>query len=391
MEKAIISRKLGRHVLALAYRLTLAALYPLNRYLCWSRKNAKFPDSVLHVSYMVHIPYYTTRVLRRHGWKADFLAVGDSAVWNKSDFVKPTTWKLSRAFREFLLFWRVMAKYEVLHLHFMMPMTETGWELGLLKRMGRRIVVHYRGCEIRDREKNMELHPEINICQQCDYNASICRDPVNHARRALARRHGDLLLVTTPDMRDFVPEAKHFPFFAPELDRTAAVRNAARRRAKPKIVHVTNHPGIEGTPEIIAVIDRIKAKGHDLDFVFLRGVSHDRVLREYADADLAIGKMKMGYYANAQIESLAMGVPTITYVRPEFMTDALRNSGFIFSTLPELEATLEHYLTHPQALEEKRRVARDSISKLHDNTELARRLISMYVELRGREADHVRD
>jgi len=92
--------------------------------------------------------------------------------------------------------------------------------------------------------------------------------------------------------------------------------------------------------------------------------------------------MKMGYYANAQVESMALGVPTITYVRPEFLTDDLRDSGFIFNTLEGLEQTLEFYLTHPEELEKKRRIARSSILRLHNNGELCRRLIDLYAGLR---------
>ena len=116
--------------------------------------------------------------------------------------------------------------------------------------------------------------------------------------------------------------------------------------------------------------------------MFLTNVPHARVLEELRDADLSIGKLKMGYYANAQIESMCLGVPAVTWVRPEFMTDALRDSGFIFSTLADLEATLEYFLLHPDALEEKRRIARASIEKLHDNTALAGRLQAMYAQLK---------
>ena len=56
---------------------------------------------------------------------------------------------------------------------------------------------------------------------------------------------------------------------------------------------------------------------------------HDQVIKAFSEADLAIGKMKMGYYANTQIESMVIGVPTITYVRPEFITKELQDSGFI--------------------------------------------------------------
>ena len=110
-------------------------------------------------------------------------------------------------------------------------------------------------------------------------------------------------------------------------------------------------------------------------------MTHARVLEELAGADLSIGKMKMGYYANLQIESMAAGVPTITHVRPELMTPALEQSGFIFATLDTLESVLEYYATHPEALGEKRRQARDSIMALHDNAAIARQYIDLYTSL----------
>jgi glycosyltransferase involved in cell wall biosynthesis len=363
-----------------SYRVGVRLLRPLNAALARVRRDIKYPNSVLHVSDMVHIAYYTTRILRRHGWKADYLAVGNSPTWNKSDFVRPGRGRLA-LLRELWLFWSVVAKYEVVHLHFMRTMTATAWELEYLKRMGRKIVVHYRGCEIRDRARNMALHPEVNLCQVCDYNATICTSPENLRRRELARRYADHVLVTTPDMKDFAPEAEHFPFFAPEDLPPPGDRRAAGRGGRFRIVHATNHPGLEGSADIRAVIDRLKARGHAIDFVFLRGVSHEAVLDAHRDADLAIGKMKMGYYANAQIESMALGVPTVTYVRPEFITSELRESGFVLCHLHDLEATLERLLTHPEELAAKRAQARASILRLHDNDALAQRLIRLYRSL----------
>jgi glycosyltransferase involved in cell wall biosynthesis len=185
-------------------------------------------------------------------------------------------------------------------------------------------------------------------------------------------------------MKDFVPNAIHFPFFAPGLsmlDDTIQTRNFPKQ-GEIKIVHVTNHPGIEGTEYIQQAIQNLKKKGYSLNFVFLQGVSHNQVMKEHKDADLAIGKLKMGYYANAQIESMALGVPTITYVRPQFMTEELETSGFIFSTPDELEATLQFYLDHPEELEKKRRIARKTILQLHDNSVLVKRLMELYDQLR---------
>lgn len=338
------------------------------------------PESVLHVSYMVHIPYYTVQLLREAGYGADYMAVGRSPLWDKADycyaFAPPTGW---RTVVEWFWFWRVMARYETVHFHFMITHTALGWELDVLKRLGRTIVVHFRGCEARDRERNMALHPEVNICQACDYHPPICKRPENVLRRDLARDYADLILVTTPDMLDFVENGRHFPFFAPPAD-VLPVGTGPRwpDRSRLRIVHVTAHPGIEGTAAIEAVVENLQSRSHPIDFVFLRDVPHERVLEAYADADLAIGKMKMGYYANAQIESLCCGVPTITWVRPDLMTPALEDTGFIFASLDTLEATIEALIANPEHLLAKRRIAKQSILRLHDNRALANELIALY-------------
>jgi glycosyltransferase involved in cell wall biosynthesis len=374
--------------LIFSYRLGMRSFFivaaPVNYALARLRRNVKYENSVLHVSYMVHVPFYTTRILRRYtGMKADYLAVGGgSPWWNKCDYHFTPSWP-PMPWQELAFFWKVVAKYEIIHSHFAMSFSVTGWELPVLKWMGRTIVVHYRGCEVRDRETNIALHPEVNICQVCDYNGSVCRE--GKARVTLARRYGDLFLVTTPDMKDFVPDAIHFPFFAPETD--AANGNDARPEPRPdrpfKIVHVTNHPGIEGTAHLQRAIENLRREGLAIDFVFLKGVAPEQVIDAYRDADLTVGKLKMGFYANAQIESLACGVPALTFVRPELMTPELRSSGFIFTDLDGLESTLRFYLTHPEELAKKKHLARSSILRLHNNEELARRLADLYASARS--------
>jgi glycosyltransferase involved in cell wall biosynthesis len=372
-----------------AYRLTESALYPLNQLLAKIMRDQCCPNSVLHISYMVHIPYYTVKTLRRFGLRTDYLAIGTSKVWNKCDYnINYSLWPFIKAFQEFFWFWRVVAKYEIVHLHFMILLSYSGWELPLLKKMGRKIVVHYRGCEIRNRDKIRQLYPSQNICEQCDYNAVNCEHKEIFRKRQLAQKFGNSFVVTTPDLIDFVPEGIHLPFMIPEFDRCPSTGPKEKQRERTsfiKIVHATNHPGIEGSEDIQKVIAALNRKGYRLNLVFLRGVSHDQVLNEFASADLAIGKMKMGYYANAQIESMLLSVPTITYVRPQFMTEELKKSGFIFCSLKELPEVLEYYLTHPDEMQEKRKIAKKSILQLHDNEKIARTYIDLYKNLQSKE------
>jgi len=372
-------KQLLRRVEAAGYTATVAALTPVNWLIAKTLAPRAVPGSVLHVSVMVHVPAYMVRILREHGVKADYLAVGHSPWWNQSDYhFRPTRLPLLSVFKEMWWIWTVVARYEIVHSHFMMTVSRAGWEWPLLRAIGRKLVIQYRGCEIRDRERNMAMHPRINICQDCDYRPYICTTAFNTAHRPLAARHGHAFLVTTPDLKDFSPAAQHIPFFVTRPDAPAAVPI----RSRPfKIVHATNHPGIEGSRQIRDAIRSLVAKGHAIDFVELNGVTHDRVLAELADADLTIGKMKMGYYANLQIESLAAGVPAVTCIRDEFVTDEIRRSGLILASLDNLAGVLEHYLTHRDELEHKRAACRASVLRLHDNAAIARDYAALYARL----------
>lgn len=383
MPELSLKRRVWRALLATAENAVHVALVPANWIMAHLFAPAPHPNSVLHVSYMVHIPYHAVQHLRRVGMRADYLAVGRNPHWDKADFVFDPSWfGPLRVIQEFRTFWRVMARYETVHAHFMYTLSRSGWELPILKRLGRKLVVHFRGCEARDRARNMALHPDCNICSECDHVPPICQSPLAATRRRHAHDYGDLTLVTTPDMLDFNPQAQHFPFFAP--DGISPTQRGSVPDRPFRIVHVTNQPGIEGTRHIAAAIERLRQKGFAVEFLWLRDVPHEEVMRALAEADLAIGKMKMGYYANAQIESMASGVPTVTHVRDDFMTDALRDSGFIFATLDTLEETLEHYLMNREELAAKRAKARASILALHDNDSLARRLTRHYAALHGR-------
>jgi hypothetical protein len=375
-KRVVISRAIKAMLQPVAWSIR-AALGPLNRVLALLLGRRVAPNSVLHISYMVHVPHETVRHLKHKGFDAAYLAIGRSPYWNKCDYnFVPSAIPPLRALQEFWIFWTVIARYQTVHAHFMYTISETGWELAVLKRMNRTLIAHFRGCEARNRDRNMRLHPDVNICQACEHRPYICQTANAALRRGWARDFADRTLVTTPDMNDFLPEAAHFPFFAPDMPEPAVPSPRAGRPFR--IVHVSNQPGIEGTAEIEAAIARLKSEGRDIEFRWLRNMPHDEVLRSIAASDLAVGKMKMGYYANAQIETMACGIPTITHVRDEFMTDQLRASGFIFSTLPDLARTIAFYLDHPDQLEAKRRLARASILKLHDNDELAARLIGIY-------------
>ena len=375
------------------YSLTVAILFPANAILALLRKDIRNDRQVLHIGGPVHVLYHSVQALKCAGVKADFLAIGESASLKQWDhhFI-PSVIPMLRVLQEFRLVWTVVAKYDIIHAHVMTTATKTGWELPFLKSLGRKVVIHFRGCEARDRDLNLRLFPVGSICENCDYGPHFaCQSKRTTGRRRLSRKYGDAFLVTTPDMLDFVPNGTHLPFFTSESAHHEDTPHIPHNSGDVfRIFHVTTHPGIEGTEEIRAVIESLNRRGYSIELVFLQNVPHEVALEECSRCDMAIGKMKMGYYANAQIESMLLGVPTITHVRDEFMTDELRESGFILTDMAHLEQTIEYYLTHPAELETKRQRARVSILQLHDNEVISRQLSDIYEHLSASD-DEARD
>jgi hypothetical protein len=365
-----------------AYAVTVAILFPFNVVGCFLFKNRFEPDSVAHVGEMRHLFSHLVETLNRHGVKATYFAVGSNRHWCHSDIHLPHLANpVVAAVRDTVVFWRHLVRHEIVHLHCMIGLSPYLQELVLLKLMGRRVIAHFRGCEARHRERNMALHPDINICQDCDYApAYLCMSRQGRRRRWVARKFADRILVTTPDLRDFWPEAVHIPFLVPSVgdDMPKAPRWSGRKEDAVRIVHVTNQPGIEGTAAIRSAIDDLRERGWTIEFVYVCDRPHQEVLRELARADLAVGKLKMGYYANVQVESMVMGVPTITWVREDLRGDELKDSGLIFSTADELADVIGNLLTHPEELRKAGHRVLATSERLHGEDIVVRKLAEAY-------------
>jgi len=151
--------------------------------------------------------------------------------------------------------------------------------------MGKKLVFQFRGCDIRDREENIRLNPGLNACQECNYPEHWCRNSFKDRMRRIAKEFGNLFLVTTPDLKDFFPGAIHLPFLIPEMPGHSML-SAGGSRPKDKnrhfrIIHVTNHEGIDGTRYIVEAVNRLKVEGYEIELIIPRQVPFQEMLRLY--------------------------------------------------------------------------------------------------------------
>jgi hypothetical protein len=247
--------------------------------------------------------------------------------------------------------------------------------LKYLKRLGKRIVFHFRGCDIRERSATTGKY-ELSCCTECDYPLEACKNSFKDRNRTLARRYGDLFLVTTPDLLQYIPEARHLPFMRDILDYDS-IQSLPKENGTIRIVHATNHDGIEGTSYVEKAAAKLISEGYPIELIIVRKVPHERALQIFKGADISVGKLLMGYYANFQIESMAMGKPTLCYIRDDLKRFA-PDCPIIITTPNTLYENLKRLCEDKALRESLGRRGIEFVKREHDNLKVGKRLLRYY-------------
>ena len=340
--------------------------------------------SVICIGERRHIQYDFVNYLKEAGLQATYLAVRQSdAHWDKSDFfLAPRPLGINAAFEQFYFLWRYVLPNRVVHSHCMMGVSNYQWEFFLLKLANCRIVAHLRGCEARTRAVTIEKNPSANICNKCDYEPNyLCMSKENIRRRWVARNLADVVLVTTPDLLDHFPKAHHLPFFLPRDIPTMPERAIQQDRARDhalRVLLITNQPGIEDAEHIRAAIKNLRKLGLDIQFSEASKKTRIELVEMLKNTDVLVGKLTMGYYANAQIEAILSGIPAIFWIRSDLSDEKTLGLPLKNSSIVDIEDALKETYENRNLLYGHSVQAYEIIQKTHDTNSIMRALMEHY-------------
>lgn len=338
--------------------------------------------SVLQMSIPSSKPFMVSRALRQAGLRSHFLAINadvGSGILNIGwDYAIKSGIRLwRRRLKEFAFLWTVMARHDVIHSHFKTFLSETGWEFGYLRRMGKVVIFTYRGCDLRSRTLNMQLFPELNCCEECDYPVGSCDTEYQRTQIELSRTFGDRFFVTTPDLAEFLPGSEHLPFIHPHGFDVDAVVPASKSAGVFRVVTSSNHHGIDGTRFIVDAVDRLQQEGHAIELVVVSKQPFAEALSIYKSADVYVGKLRLGYYNNANIETMMLGVPNMSFVRDRFQM-LVPDSPIIQTTPATVYDQLKKFLGRRDELRAIGQLGMDFVKRHHDPAAITARLVAAY-------------
>jgi glycosyltransferase involved in cell wall biosynthesis len=265
---------------------------------------------------------------------------------------------------------RHAGRYDVYHFHFgrtLIPPHNP--DLPLFHALGARVVFHYHGCDVRNRAHMLATHTHAT-CTEC---APFCHPARQQKILASARRFADAELVSTPDLLESVPGARHFPVVA-----DLAQYPLSLPRGAPKLVlHAPTNRLIKGTRYVEAAFESLRPRFPGVRFEVVERVPWRELRDRMAEADVLIDQVFMGWYGMVAVEAMALGKVVLCMIRDDF-EPRLRGCPIVRCTKERLADSLAEVLggeTDRGALGE---AGRAFVEREHAAPVMARQLIELY-------------
>jgi len=261
-------------------------------------------------------------------------------------------------------------RYDVYHFHFgrtLIPPHNP--DLPLYRAMGKKVVFHYHGCDVRNRAHMLATHTHAT-CTECD---PFCNPARQKRVLASARRFADAEVVSTPDLLESVPRAHHLPVAVDLTQYPFAPRSGA-----PKLVlHAPTHRLIKGTRYVEQAYDALRGSFPGVRFVTVERLPWSELRDRMAGADVVVDQLFMGWYGMVAVEAMAMGKPVLCFVRPDF-EPRLSDCPIVRCTKEDLAERLAGLLAADARRRALGEAGRLYAEREHAAPRIARRLLELY-------------
>ena len=191
----------------------------------------------------------------------------------------------------------------------------------------------------------------------------------------------DVGTVLTPDLL----HREHSRIVTPHVKPSIKTRKKKKKGQKIVIAHAPSNTGKKGTREfVIPAIEKLKRE-FDIEFNLIQNVSHKECIDLISRSDIFIDQMVAGYYGNAGLEAMTMGIPVLAYISDE----TIKLAGPEWSKIPIIRASnlsvesvvvsLEKILRKPESLILIGKECRDWVNRIHSEKRVAKMWEKLYL------------
>ncbi len=256
-------------------------------------------------------------------------------------------------------------------------------ELYFLKLMNKPVFVTYQGDDARQGDYCLE-HFEISIATQVDSNYYNSASD-DFKRRSINRlaNYAYQIYSLNPDLLHVLPSsAKFIPYSNIFLDDWTPIYTQLENRPL-RILHAPSHRKVKGTDILLDAVKNLKLQGFNFELLLVEGLSNSEARKMYEKADVLVDQLYAGWYGGLAVELMALGKPTIVYIRDEDLkfipVEMKAELPFIRATPFNIQEVLKHVIEMPrQELFALAQRSRAFVERWHDPVKIAAEIKNDY-------------
>jgi hypothetical protein len=154
----------------------------------------------------------------------------------------------------------------------------------------------------------------------------------------------------------------------------------------PLIMHAPSHRGVKGTRFVMQAVESLYAEGLSFRFELVEGLSRQAAMARYAEADIVVDQLMVGWYGGLAVEAMSLAKPVVAHIR---QADLAFVPAEMAQQLPVIDAepvtivdVLRKLVTRPRSeLASIGKASRAYVERWHDPVRIARDMAADYREM----------
>lgn len=305
--------------------------------------------------------------------KAGHYALGyntfHSYLGYKDHLVNTDVFKIRKIFRNLL------NNFDIFHFHYGTTIWPDLRDVRELKASGKKIIMHHWGNDVRFHGMAKTRNPYV-------YTGDSPPDRQIRENLKTLSRYFNEAIVQDYEVAAYVSpyyQKVHVLPLAINLKRfRPAYPDPAKKR--PLILHAPTNPQFKGTKYIEAAIRQLKAK-YKFDYRRVEKMNHKMAVRLYQEADIIIDQVLCGSYGLLSVESMALGKPVVTYIRPDLKNKFPKDLPIISASPENIAGQLSFLLKNPELRRNLGIRGRKYVNQVHSVEVVVKKLVDIYTKL----------
>lgn len=248
-------------------------------------------------------------------------------------------------------------------------------DLPLLKELGKKMVMHHWGSDVRT--VNM-----VNRLNPYPLPPTYYSDKEIHKQLTILSKNIDTAIVQDYEAYSYVKDYYKKVFVLPLVCNIQdfQVSYPSVTNYNPLIIHAPTNRSFKGSDYVEAAINEIQGKGK-FTFQILEKMSHDKALAMYMKADIIIDQLLCGTYGMLSVEAMAMGKPVIAFIRDDVRAKFPEDLPIVQATPENLADVLLDLIQTPERRHKIGKSGRWYVEKYHSAEQVTNELLKIYEQL----------